>query len=169
MKVSWTQFKSFVDSKNLSIQFIELENEYILTTFDKFFEIECILDKNPSDTSELNDFETNYKSTFHTLRISKEVNSLREEYTTYTPAEGKKIKITKFAAEGIYTANSACKLIWDLGGQSETVLWSIRGTGEMPGPISISDTNGVKQLAISCDNAELSRQLMSAYCEFEEI
>lgn len=62
MKVSWTIFKNFVDERSLSVQWIDLNNRYWMKAFDEAFVLECDLAKDPSDTDELDDFETNYKS-----------------------------------------------------------------------------------------------------------
>lgn len=61
-QVSWTIFKDFVDTKGLSIQFIEFDSEYSLQAFDGFFSLECVLYKQPTDTTDLDNFETNYKA-----------------------------------------------------------------------------------------------------------
>ncbi len=62
MQVQWSAFKSFVDSRFLSIQWIDDGNFYILKAIDSAFTLECNIDKNPSDTTDLTDFETNYKA-----------------------------------------------------------------------------------------------------------
>lgn len=62
MKVSWTIFKGFVQSRLLSIQWLDLTNKYWMKAFDGLFELECELLKDPSDTTELLDFENNFKA-----------------------------------------------------------------------------------------------------------
>ena len=59
--VNWTIFKQFVDDRKLSVQWIDLGNKYFLKAFDGLFILACRIDKNPSDTSELDDFQDNYK------------------------------------------------------------------------------------------------------------
>lgn len=61
MKAEWAQFKSFVDTRYLSIQYTEDSKFYYLKAFDRDFVLECLLDKNPTDNTDLLDFETNYK------------------------------------------------------------------------------------------------------------
>jgi hypothetical protein len=61
MKVSWTKLKSFIDDRALSVQFVEFDNSYWLKGIDGGFELECDLLKSPTDTTDLDDFETNYK------------------------------------------------------------------------------------------------------------
>lgn len=62
MKVEWSVLKSFVDSKLLSIQWIELPTYYVLKAIDSAFILECDLDKFPTDTTDLAVFEATYKA-----------------------------------------------------------------------------------------------------------
>lgn len=62
MKSQWSEFKAFVNARFLSIQYLEDSKFYYLKALDSAFIMQCDLDKNPSDTTELTDFETNYKS-----------------------------------------------------------------------------------------------------------
>lgn len=59
--LSWAAFKNFVDSRQISIQWIEDENFYFLVAFDNYFSVECSLSKR-NKNEELDDFETNYKA-----------------------------------------------------------------------------------------------------------
>lgn len=61
MKVYWQTIKDFVDARKLSIQWIDVDNKYYMKAIDGPFSLDCELDKNPSDTTDLLDFETNYK------------------------------------------------------------------------------------------------------------
>jgi hypothetical protein len=61
IKVNWIELKSFVVAKSLSIQFVELTDRYELGAGDGTFEVRCTLDKSPTDTTDLYDFETNFK------------------------------------------------------------------------------------------------------------
>lgn len=62
MQVDWSIFKQFVDSRSLSIQWIDLTNQYWLKAFDDSFSLECYLDKSVPDTTNIDDFEANYKT-----------------------------------------------------------------------------------------------------------
>lgn len=62
MKVEWTDLKAFVDSRLLSIQWLEFSDKYYLKAIDGSFSLECDLLKSPSDTTDLDDFVNNYKS-----------------------------------------------------------------------------------------------------------
>ena len=60
--VKWSEMKKAVDAKvGLSIQYIELDDEYKLSLFDGPYVLLMSLSKNPSDPTDLIDFETNYK------------------------------------------------------------------------------------------------------------
>lgn len=61
MIVNWTNLKSFVTSRSLSIQWIEDSSKYYLKAFDGAFSLDCELSKSPSDTTDLDDFEANFK------------------------------------------------------------------------------------------------------------
>jgi hypothetical protein len=71
-QLDWTTFKSKIDSKGLFPQWISLPLQYDIRAIDGSFEFQCLLDKNPSDTTDLTDFETNYRdSTSANLRLSQ--------------------------------------------------------------------------------------------------
>lgn len=59
MKVCWDKFKTFINLKSLSIQYIDLDNQYWMKGFDGNFDLECFISKGSSDAI---DFETNYKA-----------------------------------------------------------------------------------------------------------
>lgn len=105
------------------------------------------------------------------LRVSDIVLGSREKYQSYTPSQGKKIVVKFFGAEGFYDRNSMCKLIWKFNHESESeeILWAIRGTGIMPRELIIppSDVDGVRQLAVTCDNADLTSVIMSAWARIK--
>jgi len=62
MKVSWSEIKSFVDSRNLNIQHVESGNYYHIKASDDWYQLDHEMDKNASDTADLDDFENNYKA-----------------------------------------------------------------------------------------------------------
>jgi len=61
MILNWTDFKKFITDREDVIIMIETESNYMLFAYS-FRNIDCRIDKNPSDTTDLDDFETNYKS-----------------------------------------------------------------------------------------------------------
>ena len=62
MKVNWSKLKEFVDHRGLSVQWVEESSHYSLSAIDGALTFTCKLDKNPTDTTDLTDFETNYKA-----------------------------------------------------------------------------------------------------------
>lgn len=60
MQVSWQEFKSAVDERNLDIQYVSVGENYLIQLFDGNFDIECLLSRDPSNPETI-DFETNYK------------------------------------------------------------------------------------------------------------
>jgi hypothetical protein len=72
MTLSWTDFKQFITSREDAIIMIETSSQYILIA-DNFRSIQCTLDRNPSDTTDLDDFETNYESLCNQKPIAKEI------------------------------------------------------------------------------------------------
>jgi hypothetical protein len=70
MKIEWSQFKSFVSNRKLDMLMLEDENHYHLFASEDGFAAECDVDKNPSDTTELDDFENNYKSACNPKKIN---------------------------------------------------------------------------------------------------
>ena len=61
IKTNWSQLKTFVDSRALSIQWVETDEAYYLVSADGYFALECVLMKN-NQNGELADFEANYKA-----------------------------------------------------------------------------------------------------------
>ena len=59
--VQWADLKTFVDKRNLSIQYLEDSEIYYLKTGDSWFQLECNLIK-LDQTSEVAEFEADYKS-----------------------------------------------------------------------------------------------------------
>lgn len=62
MEINWSEFKTFIDSRNLSIQYVVYNNNYHLKGFDGFFELECLIPFDRSLSSDTIDFEDNYKA-----------------------------------------------------------------------------------------------------------
>ena len=61
LNVNWTQFKSFITSRGLSIQWLDLEDTYHLLAYDGLLILETQLNKKLEET-EILDFETNFKA-----------------------------------------------------------------------------------------------------------
>ena len=103
------------------------------------------------------------------FRISEVVSSETQEYQHYTPPAGSSFEILDFVAEANYTQNSEVRVVWDYEGQNEEYLWTIKGSGRMDARIFIDaeEVDGVKKLALICDNGELNQNTMSAYMAVE--
>jgi len=61
MEINWSEFKTVVDSRKLSIQWIIIQNNYWLKMIDGSFEVECIIPSDRSLSADTVDFEDNYK------------------------------------------------------------------------------------------------------------
>lgn len=67
MTTTWLIFKNFIVTRELAIQWIDLDTGYWMKAFDGSFSLECFINK---DTDESTDFETNYKALGNT-RLSQ--------------------------------------------------------------------------------------------------
>lgn len=62
MEVTWSDIKSFVTTRTIPLQWIELSGRYYISAQDNGLELSCsILKVSPADTDQA-DFETNFKS-----------------------------------------------------------------------------------------------------------
>lgn len=62
MRVNWTEFKSFVDARKLSVQWIDLDEHYFLKALDGDFTLEHTIEKTSPASSDQTDFENNYQT-----------------------------------------------------------------------------------------------------------
>jgi hypothetical protein len=62
MLLDWTTFKAFFISRSANPQYIETASKYFIYAFYGNVSCSCELSKSPSDTTDLNDWETNYKT-----------------------------------------------------------------------------------------------------------
>ena len=60
IKIEWSDFKQFIDANNINPTSFEHTNDYCLYDSNGNLTFNCILNKNPSDTTDLSDFENNY-------------------------------------------------------------------------------------------------------------
>jgi hypothetical protein len=61
VKLDWAAFKSFFITYSANPQYIEGSEKYYIFAFYGHLEVSCELIKSPSDTTDLTDWETNYK------------------------------------------------------------------------------------------------------------
>ena len=104
------------------------------------------------------------------LKISEEALGTSQVAQAITPAAGKKVTIIKFISSAYPSQNSATRLVWvyDHLTEPEEQLWTIKGNGEMPideldSNSVITNTDGVRKLAVVCENGELGPMFMSAW------
>lgn len=64
--VTWSELKDFFIDRGLFLQYIEDSNIYHLYASDSYLTLEHMMDKNPSDSTDLDDFEDNYKAAANT-------------------------------------------------------------------------------------------------------
>lgn len=61
MLLDWTTFKSFFISRSANPHYIDAATKYFIYAAHGSMSCSCELDKNPSDTTDLIDWETNYR------------------------------------------------------------------------------------------------------------
>jgi hypothetical protein len=62
LEITWSEFKSQVNTKSLKVQYVTSNDNYHVVAFDSLFKLYCILPIGV-DNSDTIDFETNYKPT----------------------------------------------------------------------------------------------------------
>jgi hypothetical protein len=72
IETTWQKLKDFISQRAVVIQFIEFEDSYLVYADDDFIKLSHYLIKNPSDNTDLLDFETNYKPTANKPKIPKD-------------------------------------------------------------------------------------------------
>ncbi len=101
------------------------------------------------------------------LKVSEEIASGQSVADTRIVPNGKDIKVVRFKGEGAFTANSVVCLVWDYGGAGEEILWSTKGADDTDLYI-IRQGDGVKKLAVVCDNGEAGPVVMTGWCQAME-
>ena len=61
IETDWSGVKDFVDSRSVSPQYTEDNNHYYIFVLDGQFGVKTRLEKNPTDTTDLDDWNSNYK------------------------------------------------------------------------------------------------------------
>jgi hypothetical protein len=109
---------------------------------------------------------------FYELKVSKEVPPSTQEYDAITPAAGNDVLVRLFASGTAVPPNSFIQLVWkfDHATEDEEIIWDVGDGGVMPFKhiIPESEVDGIRQLAILCDNAETGSITMAAYAVIEE-
>lgn len=78
MEISWSEFKTIIDAKDISIQYVTVGDNYVLKAIDGGYEALCLIPSDPEHADTI-DFETNYKSngnkhTSHLVTTQLELN-----------------------------------------------------------------------------------------------
>ena len=109
------------------------------------------------------------------LKIAKEIatQTAEDDGNDYAPASGKHLYINCFHGSAAFTQNSVVKLVWkyDHATESEEILWAVKGEGCMPfiAEIPATDTDGIRKLAVVCDNGETGPLVMAGYAKIKEV
>lgn len=88
---SWQDIKDFVEVRNVPIQYVKFRNHYDLWAIDGNYGLFFRLSRNPADTTDLDDFENNYKPTSNRRSLQAVRTDLRK-----TPF-GDAVSVEKFA------------------------------------------------------------------------
>lgn len=108
INLDWSNFKNFVDSRSVSIQYLELNDSYYLFAFDGLFSVNCFVPT--SDSVTILDFENNYKSAAN--------KSLKTEVVTQFEKDDKVLKL--FKAKASVGENSLALIEIKVPGDPET-------------------------------------------------
>lgn len=81
MKVDWTTIKDFTDNQKAVMRYVETSSNYYLIAADAYFKLECELDK-VVDTTDISDFETNYKANANQKTVDVSGRSLVRQAST---------------------------------------------------------------------------------------
>lgn len=85
ISVTWQEIKTTVDAKGLSVQWVELLNKYIIIAIDSTLSLKTEIEKDASDTTDLDDFEANYKAIGNQQLKSINVRQLGQDNITKNP------------------------------------------------------------------------------------
>lgn len=69
---TWSAIKDFAVARSLSIQYIEDDDRYHLFAIDGAMRIYYRMDRSPTDTADLDDFEDNFKPTGNAALVEKD-------------------------------------------------------------------------------------------------
>lgn len=104
------------------------------------------------------------------LIISEQVQASEEIYVSHVPAQGSEVIVRLFCGEAAFNETCNVRLVWDYGGASEQIIWTIKGASRMlfVHKIEAADVDGVKELAVVLENASTVNVFMSGYAEITE-
>ena len=108
--------------------------------------------------------------TFKTLKVSEELATSTAVADVATPGNGKNVRVTQFKGDAAFSKNSVVKIVWqyDHATLPEIIIWSTKGSVLLKMDDVITDADGVKKLALVCDNGETGDLILSGYMEYWE-
>ena len=105
------------------------------------------------------------------LKVSKEVITGTEEFDFLTPVAGEKVRVISFEAEGAFSKNAYCALVWkhNHATEAEVILWSTKGSIKsfLSFKIPNAEIDGVRKLAVVCSNSEIGSLVLSAKAQIK--
>ena len=75
-EITWSMMKSFVSQRGISLNYAEFDNEYYIVGVDDSLQFSCTLLKDATDTTDLDDFEANYKPTANKRLSTYEISGV---------------------------------------------------------------------------------------------
>ena len=105
-RVTWTELKAFVDQTNASIKYFEFQNRDHIYAYDGDFVMHCRLRLDPADSSDIQDWQDNYKSSANKKFPSQEVSGVQDP-------KGMRARLTSLCDETV-TQNTTQDLDWQI-------------------------------------------------------
>jgi hypothetical protein len=106
----------------------------------------------------------------NTLRVSQSVAAGTEVADTYVVPNGQTATVKLFEGSAPDSALAVVKLVWDFDGGAEELLWVMQRSATMPKENIVEVTgDGVKKLAIVCDNGCASAYFYNAFAKVEVV
>lgn len=184
MIVSWTDLKSLAKLKGLSIQYNELIGSYNIYILDVNKETSCRLLKNPTDTTDLDDFLEHHRSFCNILSSRSTVLSHETFYKSvdestedrsegFVPANGSHVAISRIRSNGA-GPSSYVVISWDRGGEAEKIISSSSGDLNTTFNTSIRENHitgdGIKKFQVCIiNNSETSSPIIGGSYEVIEV
>ncbi len=101
------------------------------------------------------------------LYLSAKLATRTTQKVKYEIPNGKMFRIVQFYGETATNSNCAIVVIWDSEG-TETPLWAIKGSNQMPdmaGPSTKNTGDGSKQIALYLDNMSDDTVYMAGFAK----
>lgn len=159
--LDWTTFKAFVDAKRLSIQWAEDTSFYYLSAVDAVDLFSCKISRTlPGDSSDLSDFETNYKSLGNasvSLASDRLGSGSLTALNTTVVANSEGASTAMFIVAGTWVGTISVQGSVDSG----TTWSSIVATGS--GQSVFTTTTSNDNIKVPCGGFNRVRLIMSAY------